>query len=62
MPGKGIPEIEYKVFLNAEHVAHVAPSLEGKLMAGHQLDLKCGCGLVVDRTRYAVIIIHQIIH
>jgi hypothetical protein len=61
-PGKDIPAIEWKTFLDADHVAHVGPALEGRMMSGHKLTLACACAPKVDRTRYALIVVHNVIH
>jgi hypothetical protein len=62
MPGKDIPVVEWKTFLDADHVAHVGPALDGRMMSGHKLTLACDCGPKVDRTRYALIVVHNVIH
>lgn len=62
MPGKDIPEIVWKAFIDSDHIAHVGPSLDGKMMAGHRLNRDCDCSPTEDRTRYTLIIIHHVIH
>lgn len=62
MPGKGIPVIVWKAFIDADHIPHIAPSIEEKLMEGHQLNLKCLCGVTREYTRNTAIVVHHVIH
>jgi hypothetical protein len=59
MPGKDIPEITYKTFYNESEI-HIAPTLDGVLMPGHQIEKTCNCWPLVLRN--GGIIAHRIIH
>ena len=48
MPGPGIPHISWGRFYDQEGGIHVAPAVEGYLMYGHYLSLKCACSPLLD--------------
>ncbi len=62
MPGKDIPEIKWGTFRDGNGIAHVAPAIEGHLMAGHELTVECRCGPSVNRYPRKVVIVHEIYH
>jgi len=62
VPGVNIPPIRWGTFFDKDGVAHVAPAVEGYLMAGHVLKTSCWCCPRVDKTRNIEIVIHEIVH
>lgn len=66
-PGRGIPEIKWGLFTDADHVTHIAPVLgeDRILMNGHVLAANCPCGATWYRAVVGgpiVRIIHNVIH
>jgi hypothetical protein len=60
-PGKDVPEIEYKSFWDKVYkLEHRIPSIEGKAMEGHTLDLECDC--VPTFFSHLKKVIHHVVH
>jgi len=62
MPGKDIPEIQWGTFHDRQGNAHVAPTIDKFLMAGHKLKETCFCGPTVEFHKKITIVIHHVIH
>lgn len=67
MPGPGIPVIVWGTFYDRGGGVHVAPTIEGYLMLGHSLSLKCACSPIVDKGQNSKgydyeIVVHYVIN
>ena len=62
MPGEGIPAIKWGTFKDDHGISHIAPALEGYLMRGHVLTLKCPCFPRVEKGKNVIMIVHYVIH